>query len=178
MLRFYFEERTMLSRLNGTRLPSAKGTSSKLAYTAHQSVQSSVHHNINRIHFSIKQNVNTKSIIFIKCNKLTHLNTPHHKSIRLFTSKLPKHPQPKSTRTFNPGLSKIWRDLGFNANPWKVALCGAFGGFCGALCGVGGGIVMIPLLRTITTMTAHQISGTRSLSSKNVFTQCDMNSTV
>ena len=49
-------------------------------------------------------------------------------------------------RTFNRGLDPKYRELGLNANPWKIGICGLCGGFFGALCGVGGGIVMIPLL--------------------------------
>ena len=42
----------------------------------------------------------------------------------------------------------------------KVSLTGFIGGGVGALCGVGGGVVMIPFLRLITTLTAHQIAAT------------------
>ena len=49
-------------------------------------------------------------------------------------------------RTFNSGLHPKYREWGLNANPWKIGCCGLLGGFFGAMCGVGGGIVMIPLL--------------------------------
>eukprot|EP00484_Ammonia_sp_Unknown_P026026 CAMPEP_0197044770 /NCGR_PEP_ID=MMETSP1384-20130603/20756_1 /TAXON_ID=29189 /ORGANISM="Ammonia sp." /LENGTH=330 /DNA_ID=CAMNT_0042476281 /DNA_START=16 /DNA_END=1004 /DNA_ORIENTATION=+ len=84
-------------------------------------------------------------------------------TVRLFTNNL-KDASSKSSssyhRTFNPHLPSFYKNLGFNANPFKVAVCGAVGGLCGAMCGVGGGIVMIPLLRNITSMTPHQVTGT------------------
>eukprot|EP00483_Globobulimina_turgida_P006439 UN06449 len=157
----------MLCRLSPSTNPISKdATLPKLIKTTNHAIQSTITHNpnlhINKLNFSLQHHINTNSINLIKCSKVRNINvTPnrffHIHSLRSFSKKAqPSHWQ----RTFNPGLKQFYRDLGFNANPWKVGICGAFGGLCGALCGVGGGIVMIPLLRYITTMTAHQIAGT------------------
>uniref|UniRef100_A0A0G4G3N9 Membrane transporter protein n=1 Tax=Chromera velia CCMP2878 TaxID=1169474 RepID=A0A0G4G3N9_9ALVE len=58
------------------------------------------------------------------------------------------------------GKKPWWHKLNFSANPWSVAFSGLLGGVLGASCGVGGGIVMIPLLRHLTNLSAQQIAGT------------------
>ena len=65
---------------------------------------------------------------------------------------------PSRLQNFN--LHPRWQKLGLNASPIRVGFSGFFSGIMGGLCGVGGGIVMIPLLRHFTRMTSHQIAGT------------------
>ncbi len=52
-----------------------------------------------------------------------------------------------------------------NSLPMYIALpTGITAGFTGALCGVGGGIVIIPLLKSATNMCMHSITATSILS--------------
>ena len=175
----------MLTRLNYSSNPISNETifPKLIKTTTHHTIHS-IHYNnsclrINKVHFSIEKSVNNNAINFLKSNKLSQLKLPPHRLlqihiIRSFGNKTKSKKlgsQPLESRTFNPGVPEFFRNRGFNAHPGKIAACGLFGGFLGAFCGVGGGIVMIPLLRNITNMTAHQIAGTRYKYIHTIFLQ-------
>lgn len=70
---------------------------------------------------------------------------------------------PKRTQTFRKPLirtrpSASLRDESTRISPWVALPTGAVAGLMGSLCGVGGGVVMIPALSTFTRMTPHAIS--------------------
>ncbi len=128
---------------------------------------------LSRIHQRIIQ-----SRLYTTPRPLRRLRPPSKtKTKRLFsTNNTPKPPQlPKKAmkptptpvkttkythiNTSSSHLNPRWAKLGFNASPFKVASSGFAGGTLGAFCGVGGGMVMIPLMHHFTRMTAQQIAG-------------------
>ena len=121
-------------------------------------IKTTTHHSIQSIHHKTSSFCINSNLIKLSRHRLLELHC-----IRSFSNNVNKKlkTQALESRTHNPGVPQFFRNYGFNAHPVKIAICGCLGGLCGAMCGVGGGIVMIPLLRQITTMTAHQIAGTR-----------------